>query len=61
MVELTPYGREVVGSYPTYAGLFFYNFSSESLNQVPHGDATLLIFLIKHKCLAVLLDAKQAS
>ena len=39
----------------------FCPFSCESLNQVPHGYATLLIFLLKHKCLAVLLDAKQAS
>ena len=53
--------REVLGLIPTGSWAFFSILSYQQcvLNQVPHGGATLLIFLFK-KCLAVQLEAKQA-
>ena len=60
VVEHTPYDREIVGSNPAMCWAFslLYLISSALLIQVPHGGATLLIFL--KICLAVQLEANQA-
>ena len=58
VVGLTPDGIEVVDSNLVGTGLFsslFCPIRSESFNQVPHGGATLLIFLFRkyvHSCAA---------
>ena len=41
--------------------LFYLSYQKGVLNQVPHGGATLLIFLYNVKCLAVQLEAKQGQ
>ena len=54
--------RSWVGISPG-AGLFsslFYSISSVSIIKVPHGGATLLIFLFSKIYLAAQLEAKQA-
>ena len=62
-VEHMPQDREIVCSNPSGSGAFFASLSYQKLivNQVPHGGASLLIFLFKkYTCLAVQLEAKQA-
>ena len=54
--------QKVLGSIPAGSWAFFSSLSYQKcvLNQVPHGGASLLIFLFK-KCLAVQLEDKQTK
>ena len=61
MVEFSPSDQEVVGLILPGEGLFSPSIISVMYRkQVPHGGASLLTFLYKIRCLAVLPAAKQA-